>query len=80
MKNINIRYFALLREERGVDAEEMSVDFGTHAELYEYLKEKFGFSLSNSMIQVAVDDEFCRMSDPLRENSKIVFIPPVAGG
>ncbi len=80
MKNINIRYFALLREERGTDTEEISVDCKTLAELYEFLKEKYNFSLTGKMIQVAVDDEFSRMSDPVRDNSKIVFIPPVAGG
>lgn len=80
MKNINIRYFALLREERGTDTEEISVDCHTHAELYEFLKEKYNFSLTGRMIQVAVDDEFCRMCDPVRDNSRIVFIPPVAGG
>ncbi len=80
MKNINIRYFALLREERGADFEEISVECNTHADLYEILKEKYGFTLSGKMIQVAVNDEFCRMSDLVRDNSKIVFIPPVAGG
>lgn len=80
MKSISIRYFALLREERGTDSEDLTVDCHTYRDLYEHLKEKHKLSLSSQMIQVAVDDEFCRMSDPVREHAKIVFIPPVAGG
>lgn len=80
MKSISIRYFALLREERGIESEDMSVESATYADLYQFLKEKYQFSLSEKMIQVAVNDEFGRMSDPVQENARIVFIPPVAGG
>jgi molybdopterin converting factor subunit 1 len=80
MKNINIRYFALLREERGVEAEDLNVNSATYTELYEKLKKDFGFSLNSKMIRVAVNDEFCRMSDEVRDGARIVFIPPVAGG
>lgn len=80
MKSINIRYFALLREEAGLENETIEVNCKSHTELYDILKARHGFSLSGQMIQVAVDDEFCCMTDYVRTGSTIVFIPPVAGG
>lgn len=80
MKPISVRYFALLREERGVESEEISLDCKTYSEVYQYLQEKYSFTLPVEMIQVAVDDEFGRMTDPVRAGSTVVFIPPVAGG
>jgi len=32
------------------------------------------------MVQVAVNDEFTSMKSIVTDNSKVVFIPPVAGG
>lgn len=80
MTSINVRYFALLREEAGVTEETLSVTCETYGELYQHLKEKHHFTLPLDMIQVAVDDEFSGIHAPLKEGSRVVFIPPVAGG
>lgn len=79
MKSIKITYFAALREMAGTDSEEMQFE-GTLQDLYEALKVKHGFHLPPGMVQVAVNDEFALMSDPVISNSRVVFIPPVAGG
>lgn len=80
MKNINVRYFALLSEEAGLDQEKLSVSCRTYGELYSFLKDKHKFTLPLEMIQVAVDDEFSHLSHEVADGSSIVFIPPVAGG
>lgn len=80
MKSINVQYFALLREQAGVEKETVSVPCRTYGELYLHLKEKHQFDLPVEMIQVAVNDEFSNMSGEISEGSRVVFIPPVAGG
>jgi molybdopterin synthase sulfur carrier subunit len=80
MKSINVRYFALLREEAGMNEESLTVPCETYGELYQHLKDKHQFSLPLDMIQVAVDDEFSAVDFPLKEGARVVFIPPVAGG
>lgn len=79
MPLVNIKYFALLREKANLESEEMMFD-GTYAELYENLNKKYHFDLPTEMIQVAVNDEFTHMNGEILPHSKVVFIPPVAGG
>lgn len=80
MSLINVHYFALFREKAGKDQEELTHNVSTYSELYQNLSLKYGFNLPADMIQVAVNDEFASMSDVIVPQSKIVFIPPVAGG
>ena len=80
MLSINIQYFASLREQAGLDHEIFTGTFASNKELYQKLSEKHGFVLPADMIQVAVNDEFASMNDAVVQGSKIVFIPPMAGG
>lgn len=80
MKSINIKYFALLREQAGTSVETLDVDVKTYGELYELLKAKHNFSLPVKMIQVAVNDEFAKLDQEIESGANVVFIPPVAGG
>jgi molybdopterin synthase sulfur carrier subunit len=80
MPTLKIEYFASLREQAGVTQESFSGECSTYKDLYEKLSTIHGFVLSADMIQVAVNDEFASMSDPVIDGSKVVFIPPVAGG
>jgi molybdopterin converting factor subunit 1 len=80
MKSVKIQYFALLRDEAGVEREELSVKAETLAQLYQELRERHQLSLPVELIQVAVNDEFARMHNPLCDGDRVVFIPPVAGG
>lgn len=79
MNSIKVKYFASLREEAGVETEDMVFE-GSYKELYEELSQKYKFSLPCDMVQVAVNDEFSSMNALVVQNAKIVFIPPVAGG
>ncbi len=80
MKSINVRYFALLREEAKTDSELITINCHTYAELYEFLREKHHFTLPLNLIQVAVNDEFSTLNDFIKDGARVVFIPPVAGG
>jgi sulfur-carrier protein len=80
MFNINIHYFALLREKAGVEQELFTTNASNLMELYHEVSGKYNFGLPHSMIQVAVNDEFNSFETSLENNMKVVFIPPVAGG
>jgi molybdopterin synthase sulfur carrier subunit len=80
MLSINVQYFASFREQAGVDSELFECEVTTLNELYEKLSQKYQFALPANMIQVAVNDEFASMNDLVVNHTKVVFIPPVAGG
>jgi len=80
MKSVEVRYFALLREEAGRDMETLDVNCRTYAELYEVLREKHKFRLPGTMVQVAVNDEYVTLQSEVTPGARVVFIPPVAGG
>lgn len=77
---ININYFAKLRDERGLSSESIDTDFSNALDLYNFLRDKYNFSLSSKSLKVAINDEFVDWNQKLNENDNIVFIPPVAGG
>ena len=80
MAKVVIQYVAILREERGLSAEEVSTTAGTPGELYAELRALHGFTLPPGRVRAAVNDEFVPVSTPLREGDTVAFIPPVAGG
>lgn len=79
-KSIEVHYFALLQEQRGCAAETVTTAAATPADLYVELKGRYGFSLEADVLRVAVNDEFERWDAPLRDQDRVVFIQPVAGG
>lgn len=79
-KQINVRYCALFREERGLNEETLETGASTARELYGHLKEKYHFSLPWESLRVAINDEFAGWEEPLNAGDELVFIPPVSGG
>ncbi len=79
-KQIHVRYFALLREERGMESELLQTQAATTRELYNELRGQHGFSLDSKLMGVAINDEFSTWETPLQSGDRVVFLPPVAGG
>lgn len=79
-KTIHVRYYALLREERGCSGEDVETSANTAAELYFELKQRHGFRLLPERLKVAINEEFQPWGVTLSDNDTVVFIPPVAGG
>jgi len=77
---VDVSYFAILREQRGLSAETLSTEAATPAELYAELRGQYRFSLDGRFVRAAVNDEFVPGDAALREGDRITFIPPVAGG
>jgi molybdopterin synthase sulfur carrier subunit len=80
MNHLEINYFALLREKSGCEKENLNSSAYSYRDLYIELNQKYQFDIPPEMIQVAVNDEFEDMLSQIIPNSKVVFIPPVAGG
>jgi molybdopterin converting factor subunit 1 len=77
---LHVQYFAILREQRGLNAEQLATTATTPTALYEELRARHHFTLPADRVRAAVNDEFVAADAPLREGDRIVFIPPVAGG
>jgi molybdopterin converting factor subunit 1 len=80
MITVNIQYFAILREQRGLARETLATPAATAAALYEELRARHGFTLPVDRVRAALDEEFVAWETPLRDGQAVVFIPPVAGG
>jgi molybdopterin-guanine dinucleotide biosynthesis protein A len=79
-QQINIQYYALLREQAGRSSEMLVTTAATPRELYEQLRQRYPFSLAPEMLRVAVNSEFSDWGQRLNAGDSVVFIPPVAGG
>ncbi len=80
MKRVHVNYFAILRDQRGCSSEDLETDSMNYDELYEELRTRYGFTLSRSLVRVAVNGAFRDGAEFIQEGDEIVFIPPVAGG
>ena len=80
MKNIRIRYYAILREQAKRSEESLATDAATAAELYAELRSRYAFTLPAQQLKVAINTEFRDWQSPLQDGDQVVFIPPVAGG
>jgi molybdopterin converting factor subunit 1 len=80
MITLHVQYFAILREQRGLDRETLETAAATPDALYEELRARHGFTLPGDRIRAAVNDAFVAGTAPLRTGDRVVFIPPVAGG
>jgi molybdopterin converting factor subunit 1 len=79
MKKITVEYFAVLREQAGLDREVVETDGATAADLYAELQQRHSFA-DRTTLKVAVNDEFSDWNESLSDGDSVVFIPPVAGG
>lgn len=79
-KTIHLAYYALLREERGIDHETISTNVATASDLYRDLRARHNFSLNENSVKVSINDTFYPWKTELKNEDRIVFIPPVSGG
>jgi molybdenum cofactor guanylyltransferase len=80
LRRLNVRYFAVLREQAGRSTEQLETQASTPRELYDELRHRRGLTLAPEFLRVAVNDEFGDWRSPLSDGDTVVFLPPVAGG
>lgn len=79
-KSIHIEYYAILREQRGLRAEDVETSANTAIQLYSELQKKHNLRLPTNILKVAINEEFSGWNTEIRSGDTVVFIPPVAGG
>jgi molybdopterin converting factor subunit 1 len=79
-RTVHVQYFAVLREQAGRGAETCETSAATPRDLYADLRQRRGLALPESLLRVAINEEFCDWERPLADGDRVVFIPPVAGG
>ena len=80
VKNIQIRYYAILREASGVEKETVKTAAHDAGGLYKELQARYNIRLPDRNLKVAVNDHFCSLNTVLKDGDSVVFMPPVAGG
>lgn len=80
MKQVNVLYFAALRDAAGVAQESLRTDVVDLRALYVQQKERYALPFTSEQLRVAVNGHFVRWTDEIVDSSEIAFIPPVSGG
>ena len=80
MITVTVRYFAVLREQRGIDHETVATAAATPAALYAELQVRHGFSLASQRLRTALNGDFAAWDAPLHDGDDVVYLPPAAGG
>lgn len=80
VRQIRLRYFAILREHVGSSCEKRETTSTTVGELYNEINEEKNFDLEKESIRIALNGDFVELNCSLTDGDEIVFIPPVAGG
>jgi molybdopterin-guanine dinucleotide biosynthesis protein A len=79
-RRLQVRYFALLREQAGRSNEALTTDARTPRDLYAQLQRERGLKLAPEFLRVAINDEFAEWQQALHDGDTVAFLPPVAGG
>lgn len=80
-RQINVRFFAILREQAGAATLTLDTTAPDAATLYAELQGRHpGLTFPSSLLRVSVNERYTDMSTPLNAGDRVVFIPPVAGG
>ena len=83
---MKILYFAWLRQKVGLGEEEVSLppEVGTVGELVEWLAGRgpgYADALADrAALRIAVNQEYAKESDPVRNGDEVALFPPVTGG
>jgi molybdopterin converting factor subunit 1 len=82
MITVTLRFFSVLREAFGAGVVEVELDPGTTGtELIELLAANNDeFAALQSVVRLAVNDEYVDLATGLSEGDDIAFITPVSGG
>ncbi len=80
MKTITVRYFAMFRENAGVEEEKLTLDVATAADVFAETRSRHGSHEPAGHCKVAINDEMADWSSPVSDGDTVLLFPPVAGG
>ena len=79
-KEINLIYFAKIRQLTQIDQEKFLTSALNAREIYIELQKKYDFNFPENYLKVAINEEYSSFETELKSGDTLVFIPPVAGG
>ena len=79
-KKITVRYFALFREQAGIDGETIELQAETAADVYQQTQHRHGSTEPLGHCKVAINDEMADWDSLIADGDVILLFPPVAGG
>lgn len=80
-RQINVRLFAILREQAGASTLTLDSAAPDPAALYAELQARHpGLIFPAALLKVSVNERYAELTTPLAAGDRVVFIPPVAGG
>lgn len=81
VRQIHVRFFAILREQAGCASLAVDTAAPEPAALYAELQTRFaGLTFPARLLKVSVNERYAELTTPLSAGDRVVFIPPVAGG
>ena len=81
VRQIHVRFFAILREQAGVSTLTVETDAPDPAAIYAELQQRHpGLTFPANLLKVSVNERYAELTTPLAAGDRVVFIPPVAGG
>lgn len=81
VRQIQIRFFAILREQAGVSTLTVETAAPDAVALYGELQQRHpSLIFPASLLKVSVNERYAELTTPLSAGDRVVFIPPVAGG
>ena len=80
-RTVQIKFFAILREQAGVSSLSWRTACTSADTLYAELQQRFpNLKLPIVMLRVSLNERYVDKGAEIRDGDRIVFIPPVAGG
>ena len=80
VRPIQVRFFAVLREQAGKSVLDLTTVARTPAELYGELQASHALTFPVNLLRVSINERYATMETLLQPGDRVVFIPPVAGG
>ena len=80
MKSITVRYFALFRENAGIDRETIEIDARTAGDVFAATRGRHGSVEPAGHCKVAINDVMADWNTPVSDGDTVLLFPPVAGG
>ncbi|OXS74741.1 molybdopterin converting factor subunit 1 [Domibacillus enclensis] len=76
---IHLHYFAGLKEAAGKAEEDLSWQDGTADDVLQWAKQTYP-AFDFTAVQLAVNEEYVHLDEPVKPGDHVAFIPPVSGG
>jgi len=80
MKTITVRYFAMFRENAGLDEETLTLNATSAADIFAATRERHGSNEPSGHCKVAINDVMADWDSPIADGDTVLLFPPVAGG